>query len=102
MRPATPTCDTPRQSQAGLGLLARPGRLGPRHLAGRDAPDVRHGPPRDPAASPRAPGDRGDSVPSADLLRALTNKFPPRPPYVLSHRTQLFSLHKKPFNRKNT
>ena len=41
------------------------------------------------------------SVPSADLLRALTNKFPPRPPYVLSHRTQLFSLHKKPFNRKN-
>lgn len=49
-----------------------------------------------------ATGAQGDSVPSADLLRALTNKFPPRPPYVLSHRTQLFSLHKKPFDRKNT
>ena len=98
MRPATPTCDTPRRSQTSLGLLAR---LGPRRLVGRDAPDVRHGPPRDPAANPRAPGDRGDSVPSADLFRrALTNKFPPRPPHALSHGAQPLPPHDRSLDGK--
>ena len=91
----------PRRSQASLGLLARPGRLGPRRLAGRDAPDVRHGPPRDPAANPRAPGDRGDSAPSADLLRALTNKFPPRPPHASSHGAQPLPPHDRSLDGKD-
>lgn len=58
MRPATPTCDTPRQPQAGLGPLARPGRLGPRRLVGRDAPDVRHGLPRPHERVPATPSPR--------------------------------------------